>query len=118
MPIAANRAAGAGAGRYRVAGLYDALIDEAVRAAERGDPRLMSGDYTPGLSDAERAKLNAASPVTRAARRWLDRLSRGEPVEIPAGSGGGHPSNLPPAIANDLAARLRVYADERVEVVN
>ena len=118
MPIAANRAAVGGAKSYRVAGLYDALIDEAVRAAEQGDPRLASSDYTPDLSDTERAKLNAASPVTRAARRWLDRLGRGEPVEISAASVGGHPSNLPPAIVNNRAARLRVYADDRAEVVN
>lgn len=99
-------------GSFVLDGIYDNLLDKAMAGAQRTDARLAHADFSPGLAEHQRAALNARSPVTVAAARRLDALSRGEPVEIPAGMvrAPGAPVWL------EDARTVTVYTDDRVEL--
>jgi len=104
-------------GACHAPGLYNALLDKAIADVELGDPRVRHPEYTPGLSDAERRHLNATSPVTLAAQRRLDQLSRGEPVDVAAWKSEREWGDELPFVADHSAKTVRVYSDDRVEVV-
>jgi hypothetical protein len=113
MPVRANLG---NVKRHRLGGLYDSMLDEAMVDAQRVDPRLSQAEYTPGLTDAQRQHLNATSPVTKARQSFLDKLSRGEPVDISAWQLGKEWDELP-FIKDRTAKTIRVHSDDYVEVV-
>jgi hypothetical protein len=117
--------------QYYIPDLYQHQLDQAVKDAQAGDPRLKHPEYTPGVDAASRRLLNSTSPVTKAAHRRLRSLEAGEPQLIPVAS--INPRWFPdaakvPFIAaarevpdtaeehDEQCSLVRVYADERVEV--
>jgi len=102
---------------FQLPGLYDAILDTAIEDVERGDARVQCQDYTPGLSESERQQLNATSPVTLAAKRRLDKLSRGEPVDLAASALGWKWHDELPVLPDGSVKTVRVRSNDRVEVV-
>lgn len=102
---------------FQLSGLYDAMLDTAIEDVERGDPRVKYHEYTPGLSESERQKLDTTSPVTLAANRRLDKLSRGEPVDLAASALGWTWHDELPALPDGSVKTVRVHSDDRVEIV-
>jgi hypothetical protein len=105
------------------------LLDEAVEAAERVDPRARHDGFTPGVDAAGRRMLNATSPTTKAARRRLASLEAGESQLIPASSISlrqfpdaaavpflGLRVHDTPEEHDESAWLIRVFADDRVGV--
>lgn len=67
----------------RVPGIYATSRIEIHRRAAMGDPRLHP-EYTPHLSDADREKMNAATPAVQRVRSLAAEMDEGQPVTLPA----------------------------------
>jgi hypothetical protein len=70
----------------RIPGLYEHIRAGYERQVAEGDPRV------PCMTDdpAERAKINAGTPIVRQATHMLERMQRREPVTIARSQLGGH----------------------------